>query len=102
MTEIYSWLFYIASIVLDVYWKRQQKTLQLVQFTSVQARLQRWISYVINMKTHDGTGHKMQISPPPRPSTMPQSHRLLFPTYLKINATEEEITNTFPKLTFHA
>jgi len=58
--------------------EKAANTLELAQFTFVQARLQRWISYVIDMKTHDGTGHTTQIS---SPSAQCLSHLLTSPPF---------------------
>lgn len=45
--------------------EKSANTLQLVQFTYLEARLQRLLSYVIDRKIHDVTGHRTQASYPP-------------------------------------
>lgn len=54
-------LFYCSWHILE----KSANTLHLGQFTLLEARLQRLLSYVINRKTHDGTGHTTQVSRPP-------------------------------------
>lgn len=63
----FTWLFFYCSWYVV---EKAVNTLQLVQCTFVQTRLQRRINYVIHMKTHDGTGHTICIFSPP--SKMPQ------------------------------
>lgn len=93
----FTWLFFYCSWYIV---EKAGNTLQLVQCTFVQTRLQRRINYVIHMKTHDGTGHTICIFSPPA-KCLSQLNHILFPTYLKICAIEKNIIKTFLKLTFH-
>lgn len=84
-----------TSLILYCSWHVLEKavnTLQLVQFTFVGAKFQWRTSYMIDMKTHDGTGHTTQTSSPPAQCL---SHLLTSPpfSYIFKNTCNRERDN---------